>query len=74
MKKFILYRLIAALIGGYFVFIECCLYSIATNPDNWLVRLEALPLEIILVFIIYKLRQKALKNNMLAGKCFVTKN
>lgn len=63
MKKFILYRIIAALIGGYFVFIECCLYNIATNPSNnfWLVRLEALPLEIILVFIIYKLRQKALE-------------
>ena len=63
MKKFILYRQIAALIGGFFVFIEGCLYNIATNPDNnfWLVRLKALPLEIMLVIIIYKLREKSLE-------------
>ena len=63
MKKFILYRIIEAFIGAYFVFIECCIYSISVNPNNnfWLTRLKALPLEIILVFIIYKLRQKALE-------------
>ncbi|MBQ8668939.1 hypothetical protein IJ472_04105 [bacterium] len=63
MKNFIMYRIIAALVCGYFVFMECYIYSIAVNPNNdfWLTRLKALPLEIILVIIIYKLRQKALE-------------
>lgn len=62
-SKFFLFRFLAAIFAGLFIVIEVSINSIANNPDNifWVTRLYALPLEIIMIFIILKLRNLSLK-------------